>query len=325
MSVRPWLRTKAAAIRKRTLSATQQTASHWDQLASEDSFRDLTRKAWGGIHQVHRNHNFLTTGKGDYYWIDYLRDGYFPAGDAGDLLSMGCGEGRIERLFKERGFLFRSVTGFDLSRTCIEKAKQLAADCELAPRVDYQAVDLNRHPLAESAYDFILFFHALHHIEALEDVISRCQKALRPNGLMMVNEFVGPSRFQWTDKQLEMADAILALLPKELRIDLDTGQEKIRNVRHSIEQMIATDPSESVRSAEIEPILKEDFQIVEEKSWGGTLNNLIFEKIAGNFNPDDFYHNAIAELLIHLENIIIQHEILPSDFKLYMLRPYSSG
>ncbi len=28
--------------------------------------------------------------------------------------------------------------------------------------------------------------------------------SLRPSGLMVVNDFVGPSRFQWTDRQLEV-------------------------------------------------------------------------------------------------------------------------
>jgi len=43
--------------------------------------------------------------------------------------------------------------------------------------------------------------------------------------------------------------------------------------------------------------------------------------IAGNFDPDSAYHNSIIELLIHHENALISEGILPSDFKLFIVKP----
>lgn len=318
----PPARSKGAlAPLRKLLSPQVRTAMHWDRLTSTDFFRDFNRRNWGGIAQIHQNHNYVTTGRRDHYWVDYLKDKYFPDGEVGDLLAMGCGEGRIERIFQEHGLRFSSVTGFDISPSCIEAAQRLAEECELAPRVTYRQVDLNDHELEPDSCDFISFFHSLHHIEALERVLASCHAALRSGGLMMVNEFVGPSRFQWTDLQLEKADELLALLPEPLRHDLENGGLKERNRRPTIEEMIETDPSESVRSAEIETVLQEHFEIVEESHWGGTINNLLFASIAGNFDPDNPYHNAIIELLIHHENTLIREGLLPSDFKLLMVRP----
>lgn len=95
--------------------------------------------------------------------------------------------------------------------------------------------------------------------------------------------------------------------------------EEIR--RPSVETMIEVDETEAVRSENIASALQQSFEIIEEKNWGGMLNNLIFENTAGNYDPDNKYHDAIVELLIHHENSLIANDILPSDFKFYMARP----
>ena len=51
------------------------------------------------------------------------------------------------------------------------------------------------------------------------------------------------------------------------------------------------------------------------------LNYLVFENIAGNFNPNNPYHRCVIELLIHHENTLVAHGVIPSDFKFYIARP----
>lgn len=298
-----------------------QTEKHWDKLASDELKRDLTRKSWGGVKNVADNHNYLITGEASYYWIDYVRDKYFPGGYAGHTLSLGCGEGFIERLLKQRGFCFESITGVDLNEKCIEVARQRANEVNLAPRVDYVVKDLNMYSEPERRYNFIFFFHSLHHVRELEQILAGCRKALEANGFLMVNEFVGPSRFQWTQQQLREANALFKMLPRELRFDLTSQQVKEEITAMSVDEMIRHDESEAVRSSEIEKILKRNFDVIEEKNWGGTLINLIFDNTAGNYDPENAYHNTIADLLIHHENTLIEHGVLPSDFKFFMARP----
>lgn len=298
-------------------------SSHWDQQASEDFVRDMTRRSWSGIAQTHVNHNYLITGDRDYYWIRYIRDRYFPSGTAGDALSLGCGEGHVDRLWPAWGLTFRSFTGIDISPASVQKAQQLADALPLSPHTRYFAADLNQFQLPPNQYDFIYFFQSLHHIEALENVLASCAQALRPGGWLMVNEFVGPTRFQWTPQQLEMANHLLHFLPPSLRIDLLHGNNTLKTkcVKPTVEEMIQGDPSEAVRSADIERVLNQYFEVTEEKNWGGTLNYLVFENIAGNFDPKNPLHTCIAELLIHHENTLLAYGIIPSDFKFYMARP----
>jgi SAM-dependent methyltransferase len=295
----------------------------WDSQASETFAQDFNRRTWSGIEQVHLNHNLLITGERDYYWILYVRDRYFPKGQAGDTLSLGCGEGHVDRILKKCGFVFRSFSGIDLSPKSIARARWEAEKISLAPSINYFTADLNSYRPPKAAFDFIYFFQSLHHIQALEALLEACALALRPEGLLMVNDFVGPFRFQWTEEQVKMANKILQVLPEELRQDLRfNGSIKNEVYRPTVNEMIKGDPSEAVRSGEIEPVLRRYFEIVEEKSWGGTLNNLIFENIAGNFNQENPYHKSIIELLIQLENIVIQTGLLPSDFKFYIAKPH---
>jgi ubiquinone/menaquinone biosynthesis C-methylase UbiE len=292
----------------------------WDKLARPDFQRDFAQVAWGGLARVGENHNLMLTGRPDQYWVHWFRDKYLPSAHGGRVLSLGCGEGRIERLFKEHGCTFDSVTGYDVSEACVDVANRLGRETGLAPEVDYRVADVNAVALPAAAFDFVLFFHALHHITALEHVLQECAKALTPGGVMLVNEFVGPSRFQWSDLQMRLANQILHTLPPDLRVDLTHGGHKETVARNTVEQMIAMDPTEAVRSAEIERLLYEMFRVVEDRPWGGTILNLLFEDIAGNFAPDNPLHDTIVRLVVQHENALIEKGVIPSDFKVYVCR-----
>jgi SAM-dependent methyltransferase len=295
-------------------------ASRWSGLASEAFVHSLERISWTGIPQVHLNHNYLITGSRETYWVDWMREQFFPGGDAGDALSLGCGAGHLDRILKQRGFRFRSFTGIDISETAIERARVLAEEAALAPTIRYAAEDLNGIALPPRGFDFIYFFQSLHHIEALEHVLGQCRQALRPGGFLLVNEFVGPSRFQWTARQLELANQVTALLPEDLRGDLQSGGIKTKIERPTVQHMVAHDPSEAVRSGEIEGLVRAYFDISGQWNWGGTLNHLVFQNIAANFVQEHAHHRSIIELLIHHENLLIREGILPSDFKVFAAR-----
>ena len=79
--------------------------------------------------------------------------------------------------------------------------------------------------------------------------------------------------------------------------------------------MRAADPSEAVRSAEIEAALRSRFEVIGEWSWGGTINHLVFQDIAGNFDALHESHLSHVERLIQFENGVIREGGLPSDFK----------
>lgn len=292
----------------------------WDQVASGGLKEFLTNRTWSAIPQTGTNQNRLITGSSSCSWKDYFKDTYFPDGRSITALSMGCGDGSFERELKERGLNFKSLTGIDISDACIEKAAFDARAVGLADEVNYFVADLNQVKLPENKFDLIFFFHSLHHVANLEYVLKTCRSALKDDGVFMANEYVGASRFQWTDGQIGYANEILNELPSELKFDHLLNKQKDCVVRINVEDLIAGDPSEAVRSGDIDALIKSIFTVVEEKNCGGTVTYLVFDGIASNFKPDHPEHSAIINAIIDKENALLDQNRIKSDFKFYVAR-----
>ncbi len=125
----------------------------------------------------------------------------------------------------------------------------------------------------------------LHRRADLEDVLDRLTALLAPGGLVFVEDFVGPARFQWTDAQLDAINRLLARLPEELLTDLAAtdGRRKRSVERPDVEAWIASNPNEAVRSDEILPLLDARLQRVEVCPYGGAIFHQLFSRIMGNF------------------------------------------
>ena len=135
---------------------------------------------------------------------------------------------------------------------------------------------------------------------------------LAPGGLLFVEDFVGPARFQWTDAQLEVINRLLARLPAELLTDLsaEDGRQKRSVERPSLAKLIAADSSEAVRSDEIVPALDARFERVEVCPYGGAVFHQLFSRIMGNFadRPD------LVGVLMEVDALLTDSGALPSDY-----------
>jgi SAM-dependent methyltransferase len=125
----------------------------------------------------------------------------------------------------------------------------------------------------------------LHRRADLEDTIDRFAELLAPGGLVFVEDFVGPARFQWTDAQLDAINRLLARLPDELLTDLAAtdGRRKRSVERPDPDAWIASNPSDAVRSDEILALLDARLQRVEVRPYGGAVFHQLFSRIMGNF------------------------------------------
>src|SRR5262249_27031539 len=139
-------------------------------------------------------------------------------------LSLGCGGGNLERALIQLGAA-KTIDAYDASPESIRLAEELAAKENLADRLHYRVADINRIQLPPATYDFVVAKMSLHHFEDLDHVYTQVKRSLKPGGVLMFNEFVGPTRFQWTDRQLEVVNEILRSLPRRLRKSAVTGED----------------------------------------------------------------------------------------------------
>jgi glycosyltransferase involved in cell wall biosynthesis/SAM-dependent methyltransferase len=251
-------------------------------------------------------------------WMIWVRKALVP-NKLGRGLSLGCGEGCLERHATSLG-ICEAFDAFDISAQAIAIARAKAAQ-EGCAHIHYEVRDVNKIQLPPEHYDIAFAGSALHHIASLEHVLDEVHKALKPGCFFIANEFVGPSRFQWTDKQLQIINELLALLPPRYRADLRRpGQIKSRVDRPTVAQMLLSDPSEAVRSAEIIPLIQQRFEIVQQTDFGGTILHMLLSDIVGNFDPASEVDATIIRLLCYLEKTLIAEGVLPSDFTLIVAR-----
>jgi 2-polyprenyl-3-methyl-5-hydroxy-6-metoxy-1,4-benzoquinol methylase len=200
-------------------------------------------------------------------------------------LSLGCGPGDRELEWARLG-VFAQITGVDISPEQTERATRNAREAGLDHVLSFRVADV-RQALRETEgqYDVVLALDSLHHFSHLGEIMRLIARVLSPGGLLIMDEYVGPSRFQWTSGQMRAADALLAVLLEGHRTQRD-GQVKRRVVRPSRLSMRLDDPSEAAESSSLMPALQRCFAILEQRPYGSILH-LALHGIAHNFLAED--------------------------------------
>ena len=233
-------------------------------------------------------------------------------GPADRSMELGCGSASLsEELFKLGAT--RAIEGVDASPERIQRAedRRIAAG---APG-GFAVRDANSVVLEPGRYDLIVSSHSFHHFVELEHVMEQVTRALTPRGLFILEEFVGPTQFQWTDAQIESTRSLMALIPERFRM-LRWGAVKPYEGRPTVEDVVAASPFESIRSAEIVPLFERYFRILHRRDLGGTIQHLLHNGIVHNFPPGDPEAERIVRGIFETEDALIDSGLLPSDFQL---------
>jgi ubiquinone/menaquinone biosynthesis C-methylase UbiE len=301
-------------------SENQQSAKAWSFLTDEELVKRRERLNWSGISLNHQYYNYLVSGNANLHYLVYFMNKYIkkPA----RVLSLGCGNGHLERVLVNFNLPYTEILGMDLNPDLMTYANQEASKLGYK-NLRYEVADLNNIVLPKNSYDLVIFFHSIHHVENLEGILENVKNTLTKNGLLLVVDFVGPTRWQWTDQQIQITQQLLDILPDELKINLHNPvfkETKKKISRPIIEDIISTDPSESIRSGEVLGLLHREFEVLEEKSMGGTILSLLFDGIAGNFDEQNPIVCSLIKSLQKTEELLIVNNVLPPDYIFMVLR-----
>src|SRR5690606_13918023 len=129
-------------------------------------------------------------------------------------------------------------TGIDISEYRATKAQREYSGVN--PKLKFIVGDVNQGSYGENVFDVVFAKAALHHIENLEAAFHGMHACLSPPGYLVTIDFFGPTRFQWTDLQMEYANRFLNKLPEFLRTCKD-GSIKSSITRPSVQEMIDAD------------------------------------------------------------------------------------
>jgi ubiquinone/menaquinone biosynthesis C-methylase UbiE len=243
-------------------------------------------------------------------------------GPAKRSMELGCGSGTLSNQLYQMGSTDR-VEGMDASAERIQEAEVRRR--EIGAPGAFWVEDVNRLHLEPEAYDLIFSAHSFHHFLELEHVMNEVLAALTPRGLFILEEFVGPTQFQWTKAQIDATKTLMTPMPERLR-KLRWGAVKPYEGRPTVAEVVASSPFESIRSSEIGPLFEHYFEILHRKRLGGTIQHLLYNGIAHNFPPKDPEAEAIVRAVWETEDRMIDSDELPSDFELLIgTRPHSTS
>jgi SAM-dependent methyltransferase len=168
----------------------------------------LTRSvAWGAIpyfqQQIHRASNLNGS-------IDKLLSGRTKI----NALTLACGMMTGEYNFcRARGAT--SIDAYDISEGQRDKFFNEVYDGEI--EVNYRIADVNAIVLEENKYDLIFIQQAYHHLVEVEYVAREINKALKPDGVFVLIDYIGQPFLQRTERQMDLAQRIWKTMPARLR------------------------------------------------------------------------------------------------------------
>ena len=230
---------------------------YWGRAFAEGGLR-----TWMHEPVVREYINCRVTGSAEIWPMEWFKE-RFAAQPFSNGLSLGCGEGALERDLRRKEICTHLV-GLDVSRQALELAEARLLE-EGLDGVTYRLADLNSYELPEGEYDCAFVHQAMHHVEGLEHCMDQVKRSLLPGGLFYVDEYVGPSRASWKRDLLGEAEEVFQSIPRDLR--------RRNRLAAPVDWR---DPSEGIRSEEIVEVIASRFTIEEKRDYGGNLFAVIY-------------------------------------------------
>lgn len=316
--------TLAPADRLRRNQRIKMTTNPWNA----DKPYDISGM-WLAASACQQHINKAISGNGLVGAAQYMVEKYLGNGPNSRLstLVVGSNEGNMTVGLREFGYTGR-ITETDIAEKAMQRAAGRYSALGLGNITQVQA-DLNKMAIP-GPFDVIIAEGVLHHIENIDFCLENLLKSLKPNGLLLAVEYIGPVRFQLSELNLQWINASLDAMPRQLR-PFDKGvrphfppsTEDAARVYYVVgdENVIrALDPSEACIGEILDDRLRSKFEVLERKGFGGTLLSYMtghFDFARSNTDP---YAREWLKCLINLEQTVIKTGILSDHFCFYALR-----
>lgn len=261
---------------------------------------DLGKHEWDGIWMNHpsvrERINRRVTGDAGRWPIEWLPSAVPGRVPFRAAVSIGCGVGYLERSLAEHGIV-EHVTGVDASGEAIAEARKAAAERGFADRISYVASDAWTFLAAARDLDAVFFHASLHHFDRLPEFLGLVRRALSPQGVLYLDEYVGPARGEWTWRDLARWNALYWTLPRAVR--------RTRVIRRPINR---EDPTEAIESSGIAPAVEKHFRVVARRDYGGNLLAVVYPSLLRPDQPGgppvELFEAVIGALLEREEAIL---------------------
>lgn len=259
--------------------------NYWDSIEAHSGVEEI----WGHHPLVRARINQRISGDPHTWTTTWLQRRLEGLPRLREAVSIGCGMGQLERDFVRLDLVDR-ITGIEISPVCVAEAREAAQAAGMQERITYRRADAWEELARLRDLDAILFHASLHHFDRLDEMAVLLRRALKPGGLLYLDEYVGPSRDEWRLVDELRWNWHYYRLPKSVR--------RVGRIRPPINYK---DPTEAVASSGILPAIAREFDLLEQRDYGGNLLSVIYPNLlrpTGNpASPPADFDAAVAHLL----------------------------
>lgn len=279
---------------------------------------EIQASNWWVIPSVQERWRKLITGNNHTDTVQFTVNKFLKDKQNLKMLSLGSGECSTELKFAEYDN-FKDIICTDIADKRLNKAKQIAEERQLG-NIRFQIQDANNLSIKKDQFDIIYFRASLHHFRNIDHLLgNQIKQLLHNDGLLIIDEYVGPSRQQFPKHQIKAINKAIKLIPKPYRKRYNLSLYKNKAYGPGLARMILADPSECIDSATIVPSLHKHYKTIYEAGYGGNILSLALKDIAHHFIELDEEKEKILNHLFDFEDKYLKNH--PSDYIFGIYKP----
>lgn len=232
---------------------------------------------WGNFQVTKEIYQKRVTGNPSLSWYTWkIQERSSPFGR---VLAFGDGKGMAAEAALVRDNTIE-VIYFNISKGECQSFEQLFSGHRF--EFPYRCVigDANNFDFTQlGTFDTIISVGTFHHFKKFERIFPQLNQIMKPDGLLYADEFIGPSQWRYERKIIDLINQYLTLLPEKLLLSRKPiiPEEFYELWKNN------PDPSESIRSAELNEWLRKSFNVLESYPFNGTFLYPFF--LTAQFNP----------------------------------------
>jgi len=249
------------------------------------------------------------TGSVEGYNLDRVGRAFLTPPPA-KMLALGSGMAFTEEHLLRHDFA-QHILAYEMSSTAVERARARFEAAGLTGRIEMRAADVLEDNLPSAAFDAVFVQAAIHHFDRIDEMYELMHRVLRPGGLLVFDEYVGPDLHVWEPEVVAIMEELNACLADHYRFDALTHALRQSGPKPSREWMLQHDPSEGVHASRILPLTYQWFDVLDRADYGGTMLRPFLTGILRNFDWNDPKDQTVAELIILVEQLLTHYSVLP--------------
>jgi SAM-dependent methyltransferase len=236
---------------------------------------------------------------------------HFLQPPANRILSIGSGMAFHEERLVANGFA-NHIVAYEASQVAVEAARSRFKAAGLEDKIEMRCGDIMQDNLPDESFDVVMVMAAIHHFYDIEEMFALMHRVLRPDGLIIFDEYIGPDHHQYEPEVVAILDEINDCLAAKYRWDVLRKETRESVSMATMEWMLETDPSEGVHSSQILPLTYKYFDVLYREDYAGAIMRPFWVGILPNFDFDDEKDASIARLIILMEDYLTRYGIIPN-------------